>query len=75
MLVCVERTKTDYQTFYGFEPLTLVPFDKDALLLEELDDVHRELLNQYHLAVYQALSGQLEPEVDDWLFDITRPIR
>jgi Xaa-Pro aminopeptidase len=72
MLVCVERTKTDYQTFYGFEPLTLVPFDKDALLLEE---VHRELLNQYHLAVYQALSGQLEPEVDDWLFDITRPIR
>ncbi len=74
MMLCVEKSKTDYQEFYAFEPLTLVPWDKDALLPDEMTEQQKEWLNYYQQLVYNSLSGQLEPEVDDWLFSVTRPV-
>lgn len=74
MILCVERGRTAYQDFLGFEALTMVPWDRDAILTENLTEKQKELLNSYHQLVYNSLSNRLEPEVSDWLFEITRPV-
>lgn len=74
MLVCVEREKTDYQEFLGFEPLTMVPWDRDAILPEQMSEEQKVLLNSYQQLVYNNLVPFLEPSVGDWLFEVTRPI-
>lgn len=34
--LCVEREITDYGTFLGFDTLTMCPFERDAIIPEEL---------------------------------------
>nr|MCR4716725.1 M24 family metallopeptidase [Lachnospiraceae bacterium] len=79
LLEVVEKGDTDYAKFYGFKPLTLVVWDKNAILLDQLSDEEKELLNDYHLEIYNTLRDYLSSEEDedvlDWLFDATRPIR
>lgn len=74
MMVCVEKSKSDFAQFYGFEPLTLVPFDRDAIEIEMLSDTQKEWINQYNQLIYETIGDEVEDEVQDWLFEITRPI-
>ena len=37
LILCVKREKTEYGQFMGFEPLTLVPFDRDLINMELMD--------------------------------------
>lgn len=74
MMVCVEKAKSDFAQFYGFEPLTLVPFDRDAIEIEMLNETQKEWINQYNQLIYETIGDEVEDEVQDWLFEITRPI-
>ncbi|MBQ4233126.1 MAG: aminopeptidase P family protein [Lachnospiraceae bacterium] len=79
LLEVVHLESTDYAEFYGFRPLTLVPFDKNSILFEQMSTEEKEMLNDYHILVYNTLKDYLEDEADedvlDFLFDATRPVR
>jgi len=56
---------------FGFETLTLAPFDRRALAMELLTPCERDWLNTYHNRVYNALRPQLEEATALWLKEAT----
>lgn len=75
MILCVKRDdlSSDDLDFYGFEPLTLVPFDRDGISFELLTDEQKRALCDYHELVYKALSPHLPQNEADWLREVTAP--
>lgn len=51
----------------GFESLTLVPYERDAILPELLSDEELLILNNYHKRVYDMLSPLFNEEQKAWL--------
>lgn len=74
LTLCVEKMKNDYGTFLGFEMLTMCPFEREAILVEELTEEERRLLNDYHETVYQKLSPYYNDEEKAWLREVTLPL-
>lgn len=50
-----------------FEPITWCPWEREAILPELLTDREREWINDYHKAVYEKLSPQLDADTAAWL--------
>ena len=75
VMVCRRSQKTEFGQFMEFETLTLVPFDLDAVLPDQMSDREVELLNSYHRTVYEKISPYLEGEEKEWLREATRSIR
>jgi len=65
----VESPKT---TWYGFEPLTYIPFDKRLIALNQLELRQRQWLENYHAAIVEKLSPTLETSEADWLREACR---
>ena len=57
-----------------FEYLTMVPFDLDGVVPEQMTERERGLLNEYHREVYEKISPYLEPDEREWLKEATRGI-
>ena len=74
LIVCKKAEKTEYGQFMCFEHLTMVPFDLDAVLVEEMGEKERALLNAYHARVYEMISPYLEEEEKSWLREATGKI-
>lgn len=74
LLLCKKSLKTVYGQFMEFETLTLVPFDREAVLPECMSEKELELLNAYHARVYEAISPYLTAEERDWLAGETKPL-
>lgn len=74
LIVCVENEKTEYGQFMAFEPLTMVPFDPEAIRVEMLTERDKELLDAYHEEVYKKIADRLEPEERQWLRQQTLPV-
>ncbi len=74
LLLTIEHTNTEFGEFYGFEPLTLFPFDKHALEIDLLSPQEIAWLNDYHRMVYDRLQGALTPEEREWLREATSAI-
>ncbi len=74
LLLCVPLEETAYGTFLGFEPLTLVPFDRDAVDPAQLTPREAQLLDAYHQTVRETLSPHLNPSERAWLEEATQPI-
>ena len=72
MLVCKKAEKTSYGQFMCFEFLTMVPFDLDGIIPEQMTARERKLLNDYHAQVYKKISPYLENEEKEWLKEATR---
>ena len=64
-------TKTDPNklSWYGFESLTYIPFDKRLIDRDRLDDRQRQWLQRYNEAIVAKLSPTLSPEEVVWLQD------
>lgn len=67
LLLCVPRGESSFGHFLGFEPLTLVPFARDAIDLTQLSAEELYQPNGYHQMVYAALSPLLSAEEAAWL--------
>lgn len=67
LMICKEIEKTEYGKFMGFDMLTLVPYEKDAILVEKLTDVEKNWINQYHSTVYKTIEPYLDQEEKVWL--------
>ena len=73
-LVCKKLTANEYGTFLGFEILTMIPFDLDAILPEEMSEEERQWLNEYHQKVYETVAESLPEEEKIWLKEATRQV-
>ena len=67
MIVCQKDVENEYGSFLCFEPLTFVPFDLSAIILEELSTKERAWLKQYHQKVFETISPYLTEEETKWL--------
>lgn len=74
LILCVKREKNEYGQFMGFEPLTLVPFEREAIDTEQLSRKERAWLNAYHARVLETLTPYLDREEQAWLADACAPI-
>lgn len=62
------------KTMLGFETITFAPIDLNLIDQTLLTKEEIIWLNDYHQEVNVKLSSLLEPEVRDWLKEITRPL-
>lgn len=74
MIVCKKAEKTSFGQFMCFEHLTMVPFDLEAVVPEQMTEREKELLNAYHSEVYEKISPYLDEEEKEWLKEATREI-
>lgn len=74
-LVIVPATESEFGSFYRFEPLTLCPIDKEAILIDMLNDEELAWLNNYHQLVYNRLSPLLNNDEQEWLKEATSPLK
>lgn len=63
LILCVERNNG----FLGFEPLTLVPYDKELINIDELSKEEKSILSDYNKKVYETLKPFLSVEEKEWL--------
>ena len=73
MLVVFSR-KTEFGQFYRFEPLTICPIDKTAVIPEMLSAEEIVWLDTYHSNVYEQLAPFLSPDEQEWLRHATLPL-
>lgn len=74
LIVCEKYMENEYGEFLQFKPLTLVPFDLDAVESSLMTEKERERLNQYHSEVFEKISPYLDEEETEWLRHETRRI-
>lgn len=65
---------TPFGDFYGFETLTLFPFDLTLVDETLLSNLERQWLNDYHAGVFQVLRPLLNPDERYWLAQKTQAI-
>lgn len=74
-LVLVRKgEKTNYGQFMYLEPLTMVPFDRDAIDVSLLTEREIGLLNDYHTMVYEKLAPYFTGEELMWLGEATAAV-
>ena len=74
LILCVKDKKTEMGQFLKFDTLTMVPFDKDAIMIDDMTRGELRHLNEYHQMVYEVISPYLTKEERDWLYEVTRPL-
>lgn len=74
LIVCRKAEKTEWGQFLCFEHLTMVPFDLDGVLPDQMTAHERKLLNTYHAKVYETIAPYLNEEERTWLKTATRAI-
>lgn len=74
LVLCRKAEKTSFGQFMCFETLTMVPFDLDGVVPEDMTECERKLLNDYHQRVYRTISPYLDEEEKEWLKQATREI-
>ncbi|MEE1227897.1 MAG: aminopeptidase P family N-terminal domain-containing protein [Lachnospiraceae bacterium] len=73
LIVCVKDQENEFGTFLKFEPLTMVPYDRDAIDITLLTEKEKNWLNQYQKKVYDTISPYLSAEESQWLKEETAP--
>lgn len=74
LLLTVPADKTDYGEFLKFEEVTLVPFDLEGILPEQMQQDEIDYLNAYHETVYQKIAPYLSDAEREWLREATKSI-
>lgn len=75
LMLCLRDRQTTAGEFMRFETLTMVPFDRDAILPECMGKEELCLCNAYHAVVFEKLSPYLDIEERAWLAEVTAPLK
>lgn len=70
-LLCVKKYETGYGEFYGFEPLSLVPFEKEAIDFDLLTTEEVDILKRYSTMIRQKVVPYLSEAATRWLLETT----
>lgn len=71
LMLVIMGEKTAYGQFLQLEPLTMAPFDREAIEVSLLTKEELGLLNTYHQMVYETLEPQFAGEELAWLKEAT----
>ncbi len=74
LLMCVEKKCNEWGRFLGFDTMTLVPYEREAIIPEALTERQRKLINEYHSTIYYLYSKRLDEEERKWLLSVTSEI-
>lgn len=74
LLLCKQCENTVEEEFLEWETVTLVPFEREAILPDALTVKERQWLNDYHEHVYRSLSPYLTKEETEFLREYTKAI-
>lgn len=75
LLLCRKGEKNAYGQFIEFEVVTLVPFEREAILPELLGAEELAWLNAYHRHVYETIAPLLDSQEErEWLKEATAEI-
>ena len=74
LLLCLEGEKTEYGQFMKFDAVTMVPFDLEGIIPEQMKQDEKDWLNQYHEKVYEKIAPHITDEEREWLREATRAI-
>lgn len=74
MMVCIKSGESEYGEYFGFDTLTMVPFDARSISAEDMSEYDIELLNKYHRKVYETIAEYLTEDERAWLKAETAPI-
>ncbi len=67
LYVVVEMPSKDDKAWYGFEPLTYIPFDRKLINSDRLSKTQLAWLNNYHAAVVEKLAPVMDTATIEWL--------
>lgn len=67
LILCSEYKTTEFGEFLQFEPLSLVPFDKNAIDFTLLSDDEKQVLSNYNNLIWEKVSPHLDQEHKKWL--------
>ena len=67
-------TESSYEGFYGFETLTLAPYDHKLMDLSLLTADEIDWINTYHQRVWEEISPLVDVDTKDWLREATNAI-
>ncbi len=71
---CLLVVESEFQNFFTFENLTLVPYDKKLMDFSLMSRFDIEYVNEYHKRIWKALGDKLDGGVREWLEKATEPI-
>lgn len=74
LVLCVEKMTTEFGRFYGFETVTMFPFDLSLFDTSIMTDQEIEWVNRYHEQVRATLAPSLKGEELAWLENKTRKL-
>lgn len=63
--------ENEYGEYLDFETITLVPFDRDAILFKYLNEDEKEWLKEYNQKVFKEINEYLDEDEKEWLKKIT----
>ena len=66
---------SDGKRFLGFETLTYIPLEREAILADKLTEAELNWVNEYNKETYKRLAPYLNEEDSEWLKQETSPIR
>lgn len=66
-LLCVKKFETEYGEYYGFEPISLVPFEKDVICFEVLTHEEFDILKRYYKLIREKVMPHLSENGKKWL--------
>jgi Xaa-Pro aminopeptidase len=66
--------ESEYGSYMGFETLTYVPLEREAIDEDRLTREHQQLFNLYQEQVYERLRPFMTEEERQWLWEVTRPL-
>lgn len=70
----ISESKTGHGPFYGFDDLTLYPYETNLIDVTFLTAQEIQWINEYHALVYAKLHKSLSSELQTWLKQVTKPL-
>ncbi|MCR5508690.1 MAG: aminopeptidase P family protein [Lachnospiraceae bacterium] len=74
LLLCVGKMTNEWGRFLGFDTLTMVPYEREAIVSELLTKRQRRIINEYHRNIYDLYESLLDTDEREWLLKVTQPI-
>ncbi|MDO8953392.1 MAG: aminopeptidase P family protein [Gammaproteobacteria bacterium] len=69
-----QESLSGHGPFFGFETVTLVPYNRKLINKADLSAQEVEWIDAYHQHIYDTIAPKLEASAADWLKAATRPL-
>lgn len=75
LILCEKRFKNEYGEFLGFRPLTMVPYERDAIDFSLMTKDEIKMFNEYSEKVVRNVGPYLMSPEYEWLEKVCAPVQ